>query len=394
MMMMEMDFKRLITSRCTSVDASGIRRIFEMATTLRDPINLSIGQPDFDVPEPIKDAAIKAIRDGRNKYTMTQGIPALRQALARKLQAEIGWKIEAPGSSYRDDDPGVMVTSGTSGGLILAYLALAEPGDQVIISDPYFVIYPVAATMMGAQAVYCDTYPDFRMTAQRIEPLITDRTKFVLLNTPSNPCGVVLTDGELRDIVTLCESRGVMLVCDEVYDKFTYPDGLDDSGFPTAARHSRNVLLLRGFSKTYGMTGWRLGYAAGPRRIIEEMSKMQQYSFVCAPSVAQEAGATALGVDMSAQVEAFAHKRDIVVDAFSGVTEVSRPSGAFYAFVQVPEHLGMSGDEFVAAAIERNVLLIPGGAFSRRDTHFRLSFATADDRLRQGLKILVEMMSR
>jgi len=383
---MTFDYTQLLSERCQSMDSSGIRKIFEMAATLTDPINLSIGQPDFDVPDAVKQAAIEAINDGHNAYTQTQGIAPLHQAIGIQLKAELDWDMER-------DDLSILVTSGTSGGLILSYLTMSQAGDEVIIPDPYFVIYPAGGAITGADIIYCDTYPDFHMTAEKLEPLMTDRTKFVLHNSPSNPSGVVISDAEWKDVVDLCDSRGVLLISDEIYDVFTYPDGLDDQGrFPTPARYTKDMLLLRGFSKTYGMTGWRMGYAVGPSRLINEMAKMQQYSFVCAPSMVQWAGIEALNTDMSDYVTAYDRKRNMVLDAFDGVANLVRPGGAFYAFVEVPKHLGMTGTEFVKKAMEHEVMIIPGSVFSQRDTHFRLSYAADDERLAKGLDILVRLL--
>lgn len=380
------DIEALLSERMQAMEPSGIRRVFELASKMRDPVNFSIGQPDFDVPEPIKQAAIDAIRAGRNGYTITQGIAELRAAVVLKLSGEFGWEI---GPGLECD---VLITNGTSAGLLLAYTALADPGDEIIIPDPYFVSYPQVAAMVGAVVRYCDTYPDFRMTAARLEPLLTDRTKFVVLNSPGNPSGVVLSSDELREIVDLCESRGVLLLSDEIYDEFTYADGREAGVFPTPARFSNQMLVLRGFSKTWGMTGWRLGYAVGPSRLIREMTKVNQYSFVCAPHMVQHAGVVALRTDMSSYVASYERKRDIVVEALGGLTEIAHPAGAFYAFPRVPQHLGLTGDAFFRKALERNVLVIPGNIFSQRDTHFRISYAVDDARLARGLEILAALM--
>lgn len=377
----------LISDRAADIDVSGIRRVFELGAKLKDPINLSIGQPDFAVPAPIKDATIKAIENDHNGYTLTQGAPQLLKAVRDRLRDDVGWDVPS-------DELDVMVTAGTSGALLLAFMALLNPGDEAIIGDPYFVIYPAHATMVGARAVFCDTYPDFQMTAARLEPLITERTKLVLLNSPGNPSGVVLNGHELKDIVDLCERKGIVLITDEIYDEFTFEDSRENGKCPSPARMTQRCLLVRGFGKTYGCTGWRLGYAAGPKPLIRQMMKLQQYSFVCAPSMAQVGIAKAFDVDMSAQVAQYQRRRDMVLEAFDGVTEVVRPGGAFYAFVKVPPHLGLTATEFVEQAIEQNVLTIPGSVFSRRDTHFRLSFAASEDRLTRGLTILRALMER
>jgi aspartate/methionine/tyrosine aminotransferase len=377
----------MISARARAIDVSGIRRVFELGAKLEHPINFSIGQPDFTVPEPIKEATIEAIRADRNGYTLTQGDPELREVLARHLADDVGWAL--PG-----DDLGLMVTSGTSGAVLLAFLATLNPGDEVIIPDPFFVIYPALGVVAGAEVVSCDTYPDFRMTAGRVEPLITPRTKLLLLNSPSNPSGVVLRSQELHDLVDLCEAHGVLIVADEIYDQFTFADALEDGRCPSAARFTQRMLLVRGFGKTYGCTGWRMGYAAGPRPIIEQMIKLQQYTFVCAPSIAQRGLIGALGLDMGANVAAYQAKRDLVERVLAPVAEMAHPGGAFYAFVRLPPEVAATATEFVERAIDRNVLLIPGCVFSSRDTHMRLSYAVADETLEAGLRILKELLAQ
>lgn len=379
------DLEAMISSRARAVDVSGIRRVFELGAKLKNPINLSIGQPDFPVPDVVKQAAIRAIENDRNGYTVTQGTPDLLAAITAHLREDLGW--DAP-----SDELGLMVTSGTSGALLLAYMAMLNPGDEVVMGDPYFVIYPALGTMTGAKAVYCDTYPDFRMTAARIEPLLTERTKLVIINSPGNPSGIVLSNSELRAIVDLCDSRGVLLVSDEIYDAFTYDDALEDGRCPSPARFTQRMLLIRGFGKSYGCTGWRLGYAAGPRALIQQMAKLQQYTFVCAPSMAQAGAAHAFEVDLSPHVKTYQRRRDMIEEGFRGVTEVAHAGGAFYTFIKVPARLGLTATQFVEQAIERSVLTIPGNVFSRRDTHFRISYAAPDESVRKGVAILRELM--
>lgn len=380
-----LDFDALISDRAKAVDTSGIRRVFELGAKLKNPINLSIGQPDFAVPEPIKQATIRAIESNRNGYTLTQGVPELLEAISRHLKSDIGWRVPS-------DDLGVIVTSGTSGALWLAFMAMLNPGDECIVADPYFVLYPALGQVTGSSVVCCDTYPDFRLTAERVEPLITNRTKLLLVNSPSNPSGVVLNTQELRELVDLCERRGILMISDEIYDEFTYSDAREDGKCPSPARMSDQLLLVRGFGKTYGCTGWRMGYVAGPKPIIQQMQKLQQYTYVCAPSMAQVGLAGAFEVDMSAHVATYQRKRDMVLNAFANVTTIEHPGGAFYAFVEVPKRLNMTASAFVEKAIEKSVLIIPGKVFSRRDTHFRLSYAVSDKTLQSGLQILSELM--
>ncbi len=381
------NYDDVISARARELDISGIRKVFELGAKLRDPINFSIGQPNFPVPDSIKQAAINAINSDRNGYTLTQGIPELRKDVSQRLLADVGWETPS-------EDLGLIITSGTNGGLFLSCLAMLNPGDEVIIPDPYFVVYPAMASMAGATARLCNTYPDFRMTAQRVEPLITDKTKFVLLNSPSNPCGVVLSNQEQKELAELCEQRGVLIVSDEIYDEFTYDDAKEDGRCPSPARYTQNMILIRGYGKTYGCTGWRLGYAAGPKAIIDQMQKLQQYTFVCAPSIAQAGVVGAFDVDMTEHVKAYQRKRDLVEHAFDGVASIIHPGGAFYAFVEVPKSVAETATKFVERAIENNVLLIPGSVFSSIDTHFRLSFAVDDRTLERGLEVLVGLMKQ
>ena len=379
-----LDPDRFITDRLHAIDASGIRRVFDLAASLDDPINLSIGQPDFDVPEPIRDAAADAIRRGFNKYTQTQGIAELRERLRVSLTGEFP---DTLGPSLEAGDSSILVTSGVSGGLLLALMTTVGPGDEVLIPDPYFVMYKHLVTLAGATAVYVDTYPDFQLTAERLAAAVTERTKLVLFNSPSNPTGVLASAGVCREVADFCGERGLLLLSDEIYDVFNYSGG----PLPSPLHHCPDVLLMRGFSKTYAMTGWRLGYTVGPAAIVEQMTKLQQYSFVCAPSMVQLAGVMALDVDMSEHVRAYAAKRDRVVERLSPHYELTVPGGAFYAFPKVPERLGLTGQGFAERAVGRDLLIIPGGVFSQRDTHFRLSYACDDAMLDRGLDVLVAM---
>lgn len=392
-----MDIDRLISARAKALDTSGIRKVFELGATLENPINLSIGQPDFPVPDEIKAAAKDAIDADHNGYTLTQGIHPLRKRVCEHLVADLGWPADL---GQPNASTGALVTSGTSGALLLTFLALLDPGDEIIIPDPYFVAYPHMPTLAGAKAVRCDTYPDFRMNAARIEPLITARTKVVLIDSPSNPCGVVLSSAELREIYDLCRSRGILLVADEIYDEFCFDDHREygPSGRRVAPSPGRiegaheSVLIIRGFGKTFGCTGWRMGYAAGPMPIIRQLTKLQQYSFVCSPTPLQHGCLAAFDVDMAGTVARYAERRDRVLAKLAPLTSVPVPGGAFYLFVEVPERLGMTGQEFFQAALERNVLIIPGNVFSDRDTHFRMSIATDDEKLDRGAEILAELM--
>lgn len=361
-----------LADRTRQIELSGIRKVFELGKTLKNPVNLSIGQPHFDVPEPIKAAAKAAIDAGHNGYTLTQGVPELRN----RLGADVGARFPHLDPGSRD----VMVTSGTSGGLLLALLATVNPGDEVITPDPYFVAYPHMITLAGGRMVTVDTYPDFRLDPGKVAAAITPRTKLILLSTPSNPTGAVIDPAALEAIATLARHRGILLVSDEIYRAFHY-----DAPAASPAAYDGNVLVLEGFGKTYGMTGWRLGWAHGPKRLIAEMAKLQQFTYVCPPSVVQYAGAAALDFDVSGIVADYRRKRDFLAEGLRGRYRFATPGGAFYLFPEAPWG---TATEFVREAINNELLMIPGNVFSHRDTHFRVSYAATDETLRRGIEIL------
>jgi aspartate aminotransferase/aminotransferase len=366
---------RWIADRMRTIESSGIRKVFELARSLKEPVNLSIGQPDFDVPEPVRQAAKDAIDAGRNGYTVTQGIPELREKVAADVRRQ-----------YHHADREVFLTSGTSGGLLLALMCTVNPGDEVIVFDPFFVMYPHLVTLAGGTTVYVDTYPDFDIDPDRVRAALTPRTKAILVNSPANPTGHVCGRERLRDLALLARERGVLLLSDEIYRAFCY-----DGTFHSPAEFNEDVLVFDGFSKAYAMTGWRLGYCHGPRRVIEEMIKLQQFSFVCAPSMVQHAGIVALDCDITDHVADYRRKRDRVCAALAGCFELVRPGGAFYAFPKAPWG---TGSEFVAECIRNNLLLIPGNVFSRADSHFRLSYAADDRTLERGIDILTRLARR
>src|SRR4051812_17604978 len=344
-----------IADRTRAFDSSGIRKVFELAAKMKDPINLSIGQPDFDVPEEVKAACIDAIKSGKNSYALTQGMPVLREKLQQRIDAEYGHK-----------DRRVFVASGTSGGLALAMLSLVNPGDEVVVFDPYFVMYTSLTQLAGGKPVIIDTYPDFRIDLAKVAAAITPRTKMILLNSPANPTGVIASEEEIRGLAELAAEKNVALLSDEIYRSFCY-----DTPFVSPAKFDDKTIVIDGFSKSHGMTGWRLGFVHGPAEVIDTMVKLQQYTFVCAPQPVQWAGAVAMDVDMSHNVAEYRRKRDMIVSGLSDLYQITKPGGAFYAFPKTPWG---SGGEFVTEAIKHNLLIIPGNIFSSRDTHFRISY--------------------
>ncbi|HSZ54528.1 MAG TPA: aminotransferase class I/II-fold pyridoxal phosphate-dependent enzyme [Tepidisphaeraceae bacterium] len=367
-----------ISTRARGVDASGIRKVFDLAAKMKDPINLSIGLPDFDVPEAAKTAAIDAIRRGENRYTPTQGIAPLRERLRKELSTEIGRDVGE-----------VLITNGVSGALFLAILGTVDPDDEAIFLDPYFVMYKHLLTLAGGKPIAVDSYPDFRFHPDRVERAITPRTKLLILNSPANPTGVVMSEAEVQAAVEIARKHDLLIVSDEIYEPFLYDVGAGHR-LPSPARWYDKTLILRGFSKSHAMTGWRLGYAAGYEPVVAQMTKLQQYTYVCAPSPFQHAALAALDIPMDQAAAAYRRKRDIVFQKLSPKFEVIKPEGAFYIFPKAPA--GASATDFVARAIENNVLIIPGSVFSERDTHFRISYAATDQTLERGCDVLCSLV--
>ncbi len=362
----------MIAERLKGIRPSGVRRIFDMASQMKDPIDLSLGEPDFDIPDEIKREGIRWIERGFNKYTLTQGIPELRQRVEEYLR-EKGVQFDS-----------VMITAGVTGGLLLCCLCLIDPGDEVLIPDPYFVMYEYQVLLMGGVPRYVDTYPDFRLREDKIRESLSPRTKLVIINSPANPSGTVYSKEELAMVARIARERGLMVIADDIYERFVY----DATAAPCMGQIYGNTITLSGFSKTWGMTGWRLGYAAGPEDIIQQMITLQQYSFTCPPSFAQKAALVAFDCDMAVHIDHYREKRDFVYEALKENYRVERPQGAFFIF---PEAEDGDGERLVERAIKKGVFIIPGGVFSQRKSHFRISFAAPMEILERGVKILQDL---
>jgi len=367
--------KKLVADRTSLIDASGIRKVFALAGELKNPVNFSIGQPDFDVPEPLKQEAIQAIEAGMNRYSQTAGEKDLLDKISAQVTAEFGWQ-----------NPAVIVASGVSGGLLLAFMALVNPGDEVIIPDPYFVMYKHLVNLMGGKCVFVSCYPDFRLPVDKIAAAITPRTKMIVLNSPCNPTGIIYSPEEIQALAKVAAEKDVLVLTDEIYERFSY-----DAPSTSIGKYCEKVLVMRGFSKSHAMTGWRLAYVAAPaslRPVLEEMTKIQQYTFVCAPTPFQRAAIAAMSYNVDDLVQGYVRKRDLLYNGLKDKFELAKPQGAFYAFPKAPT--GTASD-FVKRAIQNNVLVIPGNVFSERDTHFRISFATTDEDIQRGVEILCRL---
>jgi aspartate aminotransferase/aminotransferase len=361
----------MLADRMSKIEPSGIRRIFELMATMDDPINLSIGQAHYDPPEELIEAACKAMREGHNRYTMTEGVAGLADRILDSVATRYGRRPES-----------CFVTSGVSGGIMLSFLALLDVGDEILLPDPNFMMYRHLANITGATIRYYGLYPKFHLDLAEIESLVTDKTKIIFLNSPSNPTGGVLSREEIEGVVRAAERVGAFIISDEIYDAFVY----EDHYASPVAMYDRTI-QLSGFSKTYGIPGWRLGYATGPTEVLEAMKTLQQFSFVCAPAPMQHALLeVAFDLDMSSYTEDYRNKRNRLVADLDPAFRLVPPGGSFYAFPEIPN--GASEEGFMEACFERKLLVVPGSAFSTRATHFRLSFAVSDEDLSRGIHAL------
>jgi aspartate/methionine/tyrosine aminotransferase len=362
----------VLSDRVKSVRPSGVRKIFDLAGKIKDPINLSIGEPDFDIPDSIKEEGIQWIRAGFNKYTPSGGIPELREKVLLHLRQK--------GIICED----AIITAGVTGGLLLALMVTLNPLDEIIIPDPYFVLYEYQVLLLGGRPVFFDTYPDFTLREEELKKAITDKTKAILINSPNNPTGMVHSREELEMVVRVARERNILIFSDDIYDRFVYSG---DHGAYLGQLYE-NTLTFGGFSKTWGMTGWRLGYVAGPSEIIQCMVTMQQYAFSSVNSFAQKAALKALDYDTDYLIEDYRKKRDLIYEGIKDKYAVVKPEGAYFIFPEVP---GGDGDAFVERALEKKLFIIPGSVFSRRKSHVRISFASSEENLVKGIKILRNM---
>ena len=364
--------EKWIADRMRRIDASGIRKVFDLAANLTDPVNLSIGQPHFDTPQPIKEALARATAEGYNGYSQTQGIAPLLETIQTHVDKTLGHA-----------DRQVFITSGTSGGLMLALCGLVNPGDEVIVFDPWFVMYKHLVTLAGGTVVDIDTYPDFQIDIDKVRAAITERTTVIICNSPANPTGDVVGDSQLKALADLAAEKDVALISDEIYKAYCY-----DQEFQSPAQWNDQTIVIDGFSKSHSMTGWRLGYMHGPSALMQQMLKLQQFTFVCAPHPVQWAGLAAWDYDISDYVNQYRRKRDFMLSELKNDFEINGAGGAFYLFPRAPWG---TGTEFVTEAIKNNLLIIPGNVFSSADTHFRISYAADDAVLERGVELLKKL---
>lgn len=363
-------------SRVESISISGIRKVFEAAGD--DAINLGIGQPDFPTPDHVRRAAVEAIESGAvDGYTSNKGIEPLRQSISSTYADRYGLSI---------DPADIIATSGGSEALHLVLEAHVEPGQEVIIPDPGFVSYDALTRLAGGVPVPVELRDDLTLDPETVDDAITDRTAGFVVNSPANPTGAVQSTDDMRVFAQIADDRDIFCLSDEVYERIVF-DGTHVTPFEFA--ETDNVIVVSACSKTYSMTGWRLGWVIASNRRIERMLRVHQYAQACASAPAQYAAKAALdGPDESVErmVEAFQQRRDVVLDSLTDMgLDTPIPNGAFYVMPAVP-------DGWVDKVIEHGVIIVPGDAFGRNGAgHARLSYATSMADIEEAMAIMANV---
>lgn len=382
--------------RMESLPFSEIRVMMERATQMQkqgvDVIHMEIGRPDFDTPAIIKEAAYESLKKGNVFYTSNYGTPELRRAIAEKLRRDNG-------IDYSPEE--ILVTIGVGEGTYAAVAAFLSAGDEVLVPDPVWLNYIHVPEFFGAVPVSYSLKEEnnYQMDADEIKSLITDKTKMLVINTPSNPTGGVQSRETLEKIARLVEKHNLIVVSDEIYEKLTY-GGVKHVSFASLPGMKERTITLNGFSKCYSMTGWRLGYAAAPVACIKAMVRVHQYINTCASSFVQEAGITALEKGESAvqeMVAEYERRRDYAVDAINAIDGLSckKPDGAFYIFVNV-RSLGMTSAEAANYFLEEaHIATVPGSAFGPQGEGFiRISYACSYERIVEGMERLKKAVEK
>lgn len=380
-----------LADRVVSLKPSGIRKFFDIIATMKDVISLGIGEPDFATPDSILQAGIRSLQSGKTHYTSNSGTLELRQALSKHIQ-------ERYGVSY-DPQKELVITVGVSEALYLALTAILNPGEEVIIPTPCFVAYQAEVSLAGGVPVEIPSRMEdnFQPRPADIEAAITPRTKAILIGYPNNPTGAVVSREILAEILELAERYDLIVLSDEIYDQLVY--GISHVCFPALPGARRRTLLLGGFSKDYAMTGWRIGYAAGPAELIKGLLRIHQYTIMCAPTTAQDAALEALlhgqqyVDDMAAE---YNRRRKLIVGGLNDVgLPTFEPRGAFYAFPKITAS-GMDEEAFAQKLLEEErVAVIPGSAFGAGGEGFvRCSYATAYEDIEEALRRMERFMRR
>lgn len=388
--------KERIARHVVELPKSGIRKFFDIVAQSKDVISLGVGEPDFDTPWHISRAAVTCLEDGGTHYTSNLGTPKLRQAIVRyfkrRFNTDYAWDKE------------VLVTVGVSEAIDLAIRALCSPGDEVMFHEPCFVSYAATVRLAHAVPVAVPTCVEnaFRLTVEELEKYVTPKTKALLLNFPCNPTGATLSRAEMAEILDFCERHDIILISDEVYTELNYEieDGAEEvvlDSFGSFDRYRDRVLVLNGFSKSWAMTGYRLGFACGPEDIIGAMMKIHQYGIMSAPTLAQAAGVEALDFgdkDIARMRGEYKKRRDYLVSALNSMgLKTLMPKGAFYLFVDI-RSTGMTSEDFTMRLLKDfGVACVPGSAFGASGEGFvRMSYATSLENIKLAAERIAGMM--
>ena len=378
--------KSRVARHVTELPKSGIRKFFDIVAQSKDIVSLGVGEPDFDTPWHISRAAVTCLEDGGTHYTSNLGTPALRRSicsyLSRRFGAEFSWDQET------------LVTVGGSEALDLAVRAVCSPGDEILYHEPCFVSYAPLIRLAHAEPVCVETRveDEFRLTVEALERKVTPKTKAILLNFPCNPTGATLSRVDMKEILEFAARHDLLVISDEIYSELSYdaasPDGRLDS-FASFPEYRDRVVLLNGFSKSWAMTGYRLGYACGPADIIDAMMKIHQYGIMSAPTLSQAAGVEAMDhgdVDVAHMRGEYRRRRDFLVPALNAAgLKTLLPKGAFYLFPDI-RSTGLTDEEFALGLLkEFKVACVPGSAFGRCGAGFvRMSYATSMEKLKEA----------
>lgn len=381
----------MISEKVNAIPPSGIRKFFDLISSMEGVISLGVGEPDFVTPWHIREAAIYSLEKGYTMYTSNKGMPELREALSRYLQACYGL--------YYDPDDEIVVTVGVSEALDLAIRAVLNPGDEVIMPDPCYVSYPACVTLVGGMPVMVPTTEEngFKIKADDIVARITPRTKAILIGYPANPTGAVMLKEELIQISEVVKRFNLLLISDEVYGRLVY--GVEHTCLATLPGMKERTILLNGFSKAYAMTGWRIGYAASNKDVIAAMTKIHQYTMLCAPIMGQMAALEALKAgdsEVQAMLREYDRRRRVIVKGLRDIgLSCFEPMGAFYAFPSI-RITGMTSEEFAERLLwEEKVAVVPGSAFGQcGEGYVRCCYAASLAEIEEAIKRIGRFVDR
>ncbi len=388
---MTMTRRDLTNERVRRIPASGIRRFFDMVSGVEGSISLGVGEPDFVTPDHIREAAIRSVKEGHTKYTSNYGIKPLREAIAEHTERLRGVRYD-PGSE-------ILVTVGVSEAVDLALRATLDEGDEVILADPSYVAYVPGIVLAGGVPVpvATDQEHDFRLRPEDVERAITPRTRAILLGFPNNPTGAVLEPSDVEGLARIARERDLLVYADEIYDRLVY--GTAHRSVVSEPAMQERTVYLAGFSKSYAMTGWRVGYACAPAPVIEQMMKIHQYTVMCVPTAGQYAALEALRAgepDVLRMTAEYDLRRKLMWKRFNEMGMATfEPRGAFYCFPDVSS-TGLGDEEFAARLFqEERVVVVPGSAFGERGRgHVRACYATATDRIEEACDRIERFVGR